>query len=66
MGRNMFGPVRGPWRDDHWKGWWGDNPALLGSGKHLLAGIDAPKLGDECAEHVPTTNATHVVLTKRR
>lgn len=26
MGRNMFGPVRGPWPDDEWKGWWGPNP----------------------------------------
>jgi dihydrofolate reductase len=26
LGRNMFGPVRGPWLDDAWKGWWGDNP----------------------------------------
>ena len=26
MGRNMFGPIRGPWPDDSWKGWWGDNP----------------------------------------
>lgn len=26
MGRNMFGPVRGDWPDDSWKGWWGDNP----------------------------------------
>ena len=26
MGRNMFGPVRGPWPDDEWKGWWGENP----------------------------------------
>jgi dihydrofolate reductase len=26
MGRNMFGPVRGPWPDGSWKGWWGDNP----------------------------------------
>jgi dihydrofolate reductase len=26
LGRNMFGPVRGPWIDDSWKGWWGDNP----------------------------------------
>jgi len=140
MGRNMFGPVRGPWADDTWKGWWGDNPPyhtqvfvltnhprtsiameggttfhfvtdgihaalkrateaadgqdirlgggvatiqqylraglidemhiaispiLLGSGEQLLAAIDAPKLGYECTEHVPTPNATHVVLTKR-
>ena len=26
MGRNMFGPIRGPWKDDAWKGWWGDTP----------------------------------------
>lgn len=26
LGRNMFGPVRGAWPDDTWKGWWGDNP----------------------------------------
>jgi dihydrofolate reductase len=141
MGRNMFGPVRGPWPDDTWKGWWGDNPPyhapvfvlthnprasividgdttfhfvtdgilaaleraseaakgqdirlgggvatiqqylraglvdemhlaispiLLGSGEHLLAGIDIVKLGYQCTEHVPSTNATHVILTKRR
>ena len=141
LGRNMFGPIRGPWPDDGWKGWWGDNPpyhcpvfvltnhprasiamdggttfhfvtdgidaalkrateaadgkdvrlgggvatirqylraglidemhlavspVLLGSGEHLLAGIDMLKLGYECTEHVPTANATHVVLTRRR
>ncbi len=26
LGRNMFGPVRGPWQDESWKGWWGDEP----------------------------------------
>jgi dihydrofolate reductase len=141
LGRNMFGPIRGPWPDDIWKGWWGDNPPyhtpvfvltshprqsitmsggttfhfvtdgihatlrraaeaargqdirlgggvatiqqylrvglvdemhlaispiLLGSGEQLLAGIDLPKLGYQCTEHVPTQNATHVTLTKRR
>jgi dihydrofolate reductase len=139
MGRNMFGPVRGPWPDDDWKGWWGDNPpyhcpvfvltnhprasivmdggtifhfvtdgihaalkrateaadgrdirigggvatvrdylrarlidemhlaispVLLGRGEHLLVGIDAAQLGYRCTEHVPTTDVTHVVLTK--
>jgi dihydrofolate reductase len=139
LGRNMFGPVRGPWADDTWKGWWGANPpyhvpvfvlthhprasitmeggtvfhfvtdgihaalarateaaggkdvrlgggvatirdylnaklidemhlaispALLGSGEPLLAGINLPKLGYACAEHVPTANATHIVLKK--
>jgi dihydrofolate reductase len=141
LGRNMFGPIRGPWPDDAWKGWWGPNPpyrtpvfvlthharpsiameggttfhfvtdgihqalrrateaaggkdvrlgggvatirqylvdglvdelhlaispVLLGSGEHLLAGIDLVKLGFECTEHVPTSRATHVVLRKRR
>jgi dihydrofolate reductase len=141
LGRNMFGPIRGPWPDDAWKGWWGQtppyhtpvfilthharpsitmdggttfhfvtdgihaalrrateaangkdirlgggvatirqylaarlidemhlaiSPVLLGSGEHLLAGIDAPKLGYECTEHVPGEAATHVILTRRR
>jgi dihydrofolate reductase len=26
MGRNMFGPIRGPWPDESWRGWWGKNP----------------------------------------
>lgn len=26
LGRNMFGPIRGDWPDEEWKGWWGDNP----------------------------------------
>jgi len=139
MGRNMFGPVRGPWPDDAWRGWWGRNPPyhvpvfvltrharepitmeggtvfhfvtggiqealdrartaagsldiqlaggtstlrqylearlvdemhiaiapiLLGSGEHLLAGIDLPALGYACTEHVATPAATHVVFTR--
>jgi dihydrofolate reductase len=140
LGRNMFGPVRGPWPDESWKGWWGDTPpyhtpvfvlthhpraslameggttfhfvtggilvaldrardaagdkdirlgggvatirqylqaglidemhlavapVLLGSGEHLLAGIDVPELGYRCVEHVPTQNVTHVVVARR-
>jgi len=139
LGRNMFGPVRGPWLNEDWKGWWGDNPpyhtpvfvltnhprpsiameggtvfhfvtagihaalelakeaaagqdvrlgggvstirqylhaglidelhlaispALLGSGEHLLTGIDMLSLGYQCTEHVTTENAMHVVLAK--
>src|SRR5450755_4433854 len=26
VGRNMFGPIRGPWPDNEWKGWWGEEP----------------------------------------
>jgi dihydrofolate reductase len=139
IGRNMFGPLRGPWPDDNWKGWWGDNPpyhtpvfvlthhpraaiemdggttfhfvtdgihaalkraaaaakgqgvrvgggaatireflraglidemhlamspVLLGSGEPLLEGIDTPKLGYQCAEHIHTPKATHFVIRK--
>lgn len=140
LGRNMFGPVRGPWPDETWKGWWGDTPpyhcqvfvlthhpreplvmeggtvfhfvtdgihsalaraseaagerdvrlgggvatvrqylkaalidelrvsiapALLGSGEHLLADIDLPKLGYACTAHTASDAATHLVLTKK-
>jgi dihydrofolate reductase len=40
-------------------------PILLGSGERLFAGIDAPKLGYHCTEHVSTPRATHVVLRKQ-
>jgi dihydrofolate reductase len=141
LGRNMFGPVRGPWPDERWKGWWGEEPpyhvpvfvlthharaplrmaggtefrfvtdgihsalrqareaaggldvrlgggvatirqyleaglidelhlaiapVLLGSGEHLLHGIDLRALGYECSEHVAGTRAAaHVFLRKR-
>ena len=40
------------------------SPVLLGSGEHLLAGIDLLKLGYRRAEHAPTARATHVVLAR--
>ena len=40
------------------------SPVALGSGEHLLAGIDLPKLGYRCTEHVAQPKVTHVVLTK--
>lgn len=141
LGRNMFGPIRGAWPDDAWKGWWGDNPPyhvpvfvlthhrresiqmeggttfhfveggidealmrakeaagakdvrlgggvetirqylhaglvdemhlaispiLLGSGEHLLSGLDLPELGYRVTEHVASEAATHVVFEKQR
>ena len=140
LGRNMFGPIRGLWPDDSWKGWWGDNPpyhcqvfvlthhprapiemqggtvfqfvtggihealrlareaagekdvrlgggvatiqqflreklidemhlavswVLLGSGERVFDGVDLINLAYECAEHVGTPNATHVVIRKK-
>jgi dihydrofolate reductase len=141
LGRNMFGPIRGAWPDNVWKGWWGDDPpyhcpvfvlthhpresitmaggttfhfvtegihvalkrateaaqgkdvrlgggvatirdylraslidemhlaispVLLGSGEHLLTGIDLPKLGCQIGQYVTTRAATHVVITKAK
>jgi hypothetical protein len=37
---------------------------LLGSGEHLLSGVNLLQLGYRCVEHVPSNNATHVVLKK--
>lgn len=139
LGRNMFGPIRGEWPDDNWKGWWGDNPpyhvpafvlthhkraslnmeggttfhfvtdgihsaleqakaaadgkdvrvgggvatirqylreklidemhlaispVLLGTGENLFAGLDLPRLGYLCSEHLATPLATHVVIKR--
>ena len=139
MGRNMFGPVRGPWPDEGWRGWWGDDPpyhvpvfvlthhpraplvmqggtvfhfvtggihaaleqaraaargqdvrlgggvatvrqylqarlvdemhlaispVILGSGEHLMGGLDLKQLGYACTEHVPGGTAGHVVLRR--
>jgi dihydrofolate reductase len=141
MGRNMFGPIRGPWPDDTWRGWWGEEPpyhtpvfvlashpraplvmnggtvfhfvtdgihatleqavaaageqdirlgggvstirqylqaglvdemhlaiapVLLGSGEHLMAGLDLLALGYECTQHVASEKATHVMVTRRK
>jgi dihydrofolate reductase len=140
MGRNMFAPSRGPWPDDGWKGWWGEeppyhcpvfvhthharepiamaggttfhfvtddlravlkraieaakgrdvrlgggvatiraylqaglvdemhlaiSPILLGSGEHLLAGLDLNALGYRRSRHVSTEQAMHVVVARR-
>jgi len=137
LGRNMFGPIRGPWPDDTWRGWWGKNPPyhspvfvlthhkrpslemeggtvfhfvtdgihaaldraratagqqdirllggaatirqylqarlvdeihlavspiLLGSGEHLLAGIDVAALGYRSRQCVPGAKAVHYVI----
>ena len=65
LGRNMFGPVRGPWPDESGKVWWGDEPPYHTPVLHLLSGIDTRALGYECAKHVAGERATHVFLRKR-
>lgn len=43
MGRNMFGPVRGPWHDSDWSGWWGESPPFHHS-VFVLTHFDRPAL----------------------
>src|SRR5438094_2176787 len=89
LGRNMFGPVRGPWPDESWKGWWGEEPpyhtpvfvlthyarpslkmagatdfhfVLLGTGEHLLTGLDLRSLDYECTRALAGERATHIYL----
>src|SRR5256714_14220118 len=42
LGRNMFGPVRGPWPDESWKGWWGEEPPYHTPGFVLTHHARAP------------------------
>jgi dihydrofolate reductase len=43
MGRNMFGPVRGPWPDESWRGWWGEDPPF-GHDVYVLTHHPRPSL----------------------
>jgi hypothetical protein len=40
------------------------SPILLGSGEHLLAGLDLPALGYRCTEYVPSVKAVHYVIVR--
>jgi hypothetical protein len=65
FGRNMFGPVRGPWPDNSWKGAWGDTPPFRNpvfAAERFIGDIDLVKLGYTCTEHVAGECATHVAL----
>src|SRR3954470_9293010 len=45
LGRNMFGPLRGPWTDDQWKGWWGDNPPFYNGPRSVNPFLRCPLAG---------------------
>jgi hypothetical protein len=57
MGRNMFGPVRGAWGDEQWRGWWG--------GERLFDHLDARVEGLDCAELLSSPRVAHVLLVRR-
>lgn len=66
LGRNMFGPVRGPWPDMNWQGWWGDNPPY-----HVPVFVlthharpDLPMAGDTTFHFV--TDGIHEALERAR
>lgn len=66
LGRNMFGPIRGPWPDLQWKGWWGDNPPYHAS-VFVLTHFERPPLemeGDTTFHFV--TGGIHEALDKAR
>lgn len=56
----MFGPIRGPWPDHAWKGWWGDNPPY-----HVPVFV-LPALGYRVAEQTRSEAALHVVIERDR
>ena len=66
LGRNMFGPIRGPWPDMNWKGWWGDNPPyhvpVFVLTHHARAPL--PMQGDTMFHFV--TGGIHVALDRAR
>ena len=67
LGRNMFGPVRGPWPDDAWKGWWGAEPAVPRAGVRADPPCRARRSRWRAA---PTfhfvTDGIHAALERRR
>ncbi len=74
MGRNMFGPIRGNWPDEEWKGWWGEEPPYHVPVFVLTHHVRAPvamKGGTTfhfVTEGIETTleKATHILLTRKK
>jgi hypothetical protein len=56
LGRNMFGPLRGPWSDDSWKGWWGKNPPY-----HVPVFVLSPRASH--TSPAPATSSTKALTT---
>ena len=65
MGRNMFGPVRGPWPDDTWKGWWGDNPPYH-TPVFVLTNHVRTSIAMDRRHHLPLRHRWHPRCTKTR
>jgi dihydrofolate reductase len=66
LGRNMFGPIRGPWVDDAWKGWWGDNPPYHVPGFVLTHHERAPLSMDGGTTFHFVTGGIHEALARAK
>ncbi len=66
LGRNMFGPIRGPWPDDSWKGWWGDEPPYHVPAFVLTHHARAPITKAGGTEFIFVTGGIHAALEEAR
>jgi dihydrofolate reductase len=66
LGRNMFGPVRGPWPDESWKGWWGDEPPYHTPAFVLTHHPRPPLRMKGGTEFVFVTDGIHAALERAR
>ncbi len=66
MGRNMFGPVRGPWPDESWRGWWGENPVYHTQVFVLTHHPRAPLVMEGGTTFHFVTGGIHVALERAR
>ncbi|KAF0815152.1 hypothetical protein IGB42_00229 [Andreprevotia sp. IGB-42] len=66
MGRNMFGPVRGPWPDESWRGWWGENPVYHMPVFVLTNHPRAPLIMEGGTTFHFVTEGIHVALERAR
>ena len=66
MGRNMFGPVRGAWPDESWRGWWGENPVYHAQVFVLTYHPRAPLVMEGGTTFHFVTDGIHVALERAR
>ncbi|WP_404710069.1 dihydrofolate reductase family protein [Sphingomonas sp. MMS24-J13] len=66
LGRNMFGPVRGEWPDEEWKGWWGDNPPYHAPTFILTNHARAPLVMEGGTTFHFVTDGIHAALERAR
>lgn len=66
LGRNMFGPVRGPWLDESWRGWWGENPVYHVPVFVLTNHVRAPLVMDGGTTFYFVTEGIAVALERAR